>query len=315
MATNTRSNTSINNSEDSSEAPAASECIPWLFVLIIECLAIVILNIITIIVFVKQRQLQRRSTYLIIHLAIVDLLVGGVSGPVYIAGKKISCDKWRYHSVISVTLLFQFISVMNLAAISLERLHATFRPIQHRLLSNWHYGVIIFVMWFISVVLSSIPVVLHQLFTRSLKLLTYYYYIYFSIDIFFILVICASYISILAKVRCSPRPRHDGGSNREQRLTTTLLMMTLASLLTWLPELFFFFIKSTPYFKDYLKISVHTTARLGFVLTTLAIANSLVNPILYAARMVEFRTVLSQLCKGTENQTESQDIQLNIRMP
>ena len=313
MATNTRSNTSINNSEDSSEAPAASECIPWLFVLIIECLAIVILNIITIIVFLKQRQLQRRSTYLIIHLAIVDLLVGGVSGPVYIAGKKISCDKWRYHSVISVTLLFQFISVMNLAAISLERLHATFRPIQHRLLSNWHYGVIIFVMWFISVVLSSIPVVLHELFTRSLKLLTYYYYIYFSIDIFFILVICASYISILAKVRCSPRPRHDGGSNREQRLTTTLL--TLASLLTWLPELVFFFIKSTPYFKDYIKISVHTTARLGFVLTTLEIANSLVNPILYAARMAEFRTVLSQLCKGTENQTESQDIQLNIRMP
>ena len=269
MATNTRSNTSINNSEDSSEAPAASECIPWLFVLIIECLAIVILNIITIIVFLKQRQLQRRSTYLIIHLAIVDLLVGGVSGPVYIAGKKISCDKWRYHSVISVTLLFQFISVMNLAAISLERLHATFRPIQHRFLSNWHYGVII----------------------------------------------CVSYISILAKVRCSPRPRHDGGSNREQRLTTTLLTMTLASLLTWLPELVFFFIKSTPYFKDYIKISVHTTARLGFVLTTLAIANSLVNPILYAARMAEFRTVLSQLCKGTENQTESQDIQLNIRMP
>ena len=315
MATNTRSNTSINNSEDSSEASAASECIPWLFVLIIECLAIVILNIITIIVFLKQRQPQRRSTYLIIHLAIVDLLVGGVSGPVYIAGKKISCDKWRYHSVISVTLLFQFISVMNLAAISLERLHATFRPIQHRLLSNWHYGVIIFVMWFISVVLSSIPVVLHELFTRSLKLLTYYYYIYFSIDIFFILVICASYISILAKVRCSPRPRHDGGSNREQRLTTTLLIMTLASLLTWLPEIVFFFIKSTPYFKDYIKISVHTTARLGFVLTTLAIANSLVNPILYAARMAEFRTVLSQFCKGTENQTESQDIQLNIRMP
>ena len=45
-------------------------------VLIIECLATVILNIITIVVFVKKkRQQQRRSTYLIIHLAIVDLLV------------------------------------------------------------------------------------------------------------------------------------------------------------------------------------------------------------------------------------------------
>ena len=55
---------------------SASQCIPWLVVLIIECLAIFILNIITIVVFVKKkRQIQRRSTYLIVHLAIVDLLV------------------------------------------------------------------------------------------------------------------------------------------------------------------------------------------------------------------------------------------------
>ena len=61
-----------------------SDCIPWLAVLIPECLAIVILNIITIVVFAKQRQLQRRSTYLVIHLAIVDILVGAVSGPLQI---------------------------------------------------------------------------------------------------------------------------------------------------------------------------------------------------------------------------------------
>ena len=61
------------------------QCIPWLVVLIIECLAIIILNIITILVFVKKkRQLQRQSTYLIIHLTIVDLLVGAVCGPLQI---------------------------------------------------------------------------------------------------------------------------------------------------------------------------------------------------------------------------------------
>ena len=59
----------------------ASQCISWFVVLITECLATVILNIITIIVFVKQRQLQRRSTYLIIHLAFVDFLVGGNTSP------------------------------------------------------------------------------------------------------------------------------------------------------------------------------------------------------------------------------------------
>ena len=77
---------------------SASECIPWLVVLIIECLAIVILNIITIAVFVKKkRQLQRRSTYLIIHLAIVDVLVGAVSGPLQIEIKmEWLCPLWNY---------------------------------------------------------------------------------------------------------------------------------------------------------------------------------------------------------------------------
>lgn len=140
----------------------------------------------------RPAQLQRRSTYLIIHLAIVDLLVGGVSGPMFITVKMISCGQWRYHPSISVGTLFPFTSVMNLAAISLERLHVTFRPIQHHFLSNWHYGVIIFVMWFISVVTSSIPVVFYGLLKWSLELIMYYYYILYSIYFFFILVILSS---------------------------------------------------------------------------------------------------------------------------
>ena len=91
--------TNINNSNSSSNSSydqmmayiTASECIPWLVVLIAECLAIVIFNIITIIVFIKQRQLQRRSTYLVIHLAIVDLLVGAVSGPLNVYYEMLYC--------------------------------------------------------------------------------------------------------------------------------------------------------------------------------------------------------------------------------
>ena len=64
-------------SEDSMFVPA-SNCISWFAVLGTVCLATVIFNIIIIIIFAKQRRLQRKSTYLIIHLAIVDLLVGAM---------------------------------------------------------------------------------------------------------------------------------------------------------------------------------------------------------------------------------------------
>ena len=114
----------------------ASECIPWLMVLIIECLAIIILNIITIVVFVKKkRQLQRQNTYLIIHLAIVDLLMGVVSGPLMIENRIAwFCPLWKYRQMsrwsnnlsAAFAHLFSFVSLTNLIAISLERLHATF---------------------------------------------------------------------------------------------------------------------------------------------------------------------------------------------
>ena len=113
-----------------------SDCIPWLAVLILECLAIVILNIITIIVFVKQRQLQRRSTYLIIHLTIVDLLVGAVSGPLQIDRSLTFCELrnfrasnniWSIYVKFALLHLFSFTSFVNLVFVPLERLHTTLR--------------------------------------------------------------------------------------------------------------------------------------------------------------------------------------------
>ena len=147
-----------------------SHCIPWLAVLYLECLAIVILNIITIIVFVKQRQLRRQSTYLIIHLAIVDLLVGAFSGPLQIDIRLLSiCDlrnddasnnTWYFHLKFAVTHLFSFSSLFTFIFISLERLHATFRPFKHRFVKKWIYGVIITVIWLTTAAREAVQIVL-----------------------------------------------------------------------------------------------------------------------------------------------------------
>ena len=59
--------------------------IPWIVLLASESLLIVIVNLLTAIVFATQRQRHRRSAYLLIrNLAIADLLVGGISGPLQI---------------------------------------------------------------------------------------------------------------------------------------------------------------------------------------------------------------------------------------
>ena len=55
MAIGSNNITSSSSYERTMSFLSSSDCIPWLVVLITESLAIVILNMITIIVFVKQR--------------------------------------------------------------------------------------------------------------------------------------------------------------------------------------------------------------------------------------------------------------------
>ena len=269
---------------------SASECIPWLVVLIIECLAIVILNIITIVVFVKKkRQLQRRSTYLIIHLAIVDLLVGAVSGPLQIEIRMSHfCPLWNYRrkTVWSNRLsfafvhLFSFTSLTNLIAISLERLHATFCPFRHRFVSKWVHRAIIIVIWLIAIVREVAIIFLLKIgYVEAIN--NYLLPLFYAVSLF---VICVSYILVVIKVRCSRHPQFHSKSKRERKLTGTTLIVSFVSLLCFLPLIIYL-----AYFNYLLNVHIHLAVLVLFL------ANSLVNPIIYALRMPGFREGLLQL--------------------
>ena len=217
-----------------------SECIAWFIVVIFGILAIVIFNLITIVVFVKQRQLQRRSKYLLIHLAIVDLLVGAVSGPSFIAeGFSFFCYQ-RDNTIVARFLweLFPVTSLVNLAAISLERLHATFFPFKHRFIKKWVYGVILAVIWLMGC-FSAMLNVIFNFFLKSDSFISIGVLLRSVYHLICLLIISISYCFILIKVRCSPSPQHHGASNTERKLTITLIWITFASLLSWLPHVVF----------------------------------------------------------------------------
>ena len=268
---------------------STSSCIPWFAVLSIECLAIVILNITTIIVFVKQRQLQRKSTYLIIHLAIADLLVGAISGPMQVYAIMAECygkiwDITFSRISLAIRPFFPFASLVNLAFISLERVHATYRPFKHRLIKKWVYGLVIAFIYLSTICKGTIEIVTDW----PLNVI----WVYCS---YFILLVlgCLCYISIYIKVRCSHQHQlHGAAGLRERKLTSTSFLVTSASLLTFLPltiweSMIFLHVMSIPNWSIYLQI--------GGTILTLFLANSLINPILYAVRMPEFRVGISKL--------------------
>ena len=237
----------------------------------------------------KKRQLQRRSTYLIIHVSIVDLLVGAVSGPLQIEiGMSQFCPLWNYrretissqHLSFTFVYLFSSTSLTNLTAISLERLHATFFPLRHRFVRKWVYRAIIIVIWLIPIVREAAQIFLWEIADPA-ELQTYLYNLFYAVSLFFI---CVSYILIVIKVRCSRHPQFHSRSKRERKLTGTALIVSLVSLLCFLPAII-----NIAVFKYIINVHIEMAVEVLFL------ANSLVNPIIYALRMPGFRKCLLQL--------------------
>ena len=111
----------------------------WLTVFIDEYAVTSIINGFTILTFARNRHLRKRTTYLIINLTIADLLVGTVSGPMHVyhimTFERGSGFGWGKFIVMFLDNLFTACSLLHLALLSLERLHATLFPIRHCLIN------------------------------------------------------------------------------------------------------------------------------------------------------------------------------------
>ena len=289
---------------ESFEMLSLSECIPWMTLGLAESVVIVTLNLCTIIVFIRNRNLRKRSMYLVINLAVMDMFGAGhnVYRVFYIPG--INCNLWKWHSIEYVThsfiwvlmALFSVASLTNIAIIALERVHATFFPFRHRVIKKWVHGLIIAAVWVTSGLVLIASAVLEQFEETSFygicSLVTF--------CLICLLIICVSYTSIVITVRCAAQPQHHGATSRERKLTMTLLIVTVVSLLLYLPNVILGYVAYISKFELFQSFSV--TYHLGRALLFLYFANSLVNPILYAMRMPEYRSALLALFRKLPQQ-------------
>ena len=271
-----------------------NECIGWLVVLSIVGVIITTINALTVIVYLLEQRLRKRTMYLVISLAVADMCVGGISLTVDVSMSGFSCGLWKIDPppkgvwlsiLIGVLFVFPMASVINLAAISLERTHATFRPFQHRLLKKWVFGAAVVAVW-IFAVLIAFYIYLDVFFALSGP---GEFYSYLSILAFCFFVIAVSYASIVAKILCGTQPQHQRAISRERKLTKTLFLVTLASYMLLSPYIIcFFLIFSKRTFFSFSSQTLH----LYFLLVSLAYVNSMVNPILYTLRIPEFKRAL-----------------------
>ena len=264
-------------------------------VLVTEFLVISIINVITITAFARHRHLRKRSTYLVMNLTVADLLVGVVTGPLFMyyhqKNEKDNKDcTWPGSIICAIEFTFPIASEVNLSLIALERLHATLFPFRHCLITRCVYFKIIIACWFTAFTLAFVIILTQEAF----------HYAWASFHAVTLLVLAVSYIIIIVNVQSNPHSQHRGSIHKERRLSVTLFIVTGVSVLTILPFTVF---GSMPVdvkkkWRSASSVDIHD------ILTVIYHANSIVNPLVYAIRMREFRKALNILVSGKRQATQ-----------
>ena len=296
---------------------SSAECSTWYAVSFTTAVAVVAVNLLSIILFVKNSNLRTR-VYLVINLSVADMFVGG-SATVFIVfhfllhGCEFGDVFFIRRELPPIFLVLSTIqawlpitSVTGIAVISLDRMHATFRPFRHRNIKKWAYGVTIAGVWILTAMIV-IPYPLISLYGNLQQQwqLVFPSYLLLSYCCLCLIVICVSYTSIALKFWCGTRPPSHGAANRQRKLTVTLFIMTIVSLLMWLPFVVHTFVLRS----GLVRFSFLTHLRLTLFFSQLYQTNSLVNPIVYTIRMPEFRRALLKLFKRRQIQNAAIPLQ------
>ena len=292
---------------------SSSECIIWFAAFLAVAFAIVTVNLLSIILFIKNSNLRTRGMYLVINLTTADLLVGGLSTiNLLLINTDIVCKTvnvrlpWEGYMITWFLFYwFPLTSLTNITVISLERMHATFRPFRHCVIKKWVYGITISVVWVLAGMISTANLML-QFFDKEWSHTQYFWQSYCLLCLF---VTCACYASIIVKICCRARPQHHGAARRQRKLTLTLLIMTIVSLLLWLPYAIATFVFYTT--DSIRSLSDTKRMRLNLSLLLLFYTNSFVDPVVYTMRIPEYRKAL--LLLFTRRQRQNAVIPLQAR--
>ena len=281
----------------------------WTVIFALEMLIALMGNTIAIAAFWKHRATIKRTCFLLINLSVADLLVG--IGEIvhlfynifYVINSKSAISE----NILIVSDVFAgSASLLYLTLISLEKLHAIAWPFQHRATNTRVYFYFIAVTWtfatataiifLCSLVLEITSLIIPVLISAPASGLC-------------LVVILCSYFAIWKFKRNEVPGIPIDRRQQNKKLAVTLSIVTFLSVLTWLPLLVSIIITIAVPGIDGVKSSLYQIGRL------LQLANSSINPIVYYARMPEFRKQIRNMILRQNSPKEQRGLQLpNIAM-
>jgi len=280
----------------------------WTAIFALEMLIALAGNAIAIAAFWKQRSTLKRTCYLLINLSVADLLVG-IGEIIHLYNNIFYLQNSKpaiWENILILPDVFAgSASLLFLTLISMERLYAIAWPFQHRATNTRVYFYLIAVTWTLATAIALIFLCSLVLEITSLIITTP---ISASALSLCLVVVLCSYLAIW---RCKRNEVPGIPIDRRQqnkKLAVTLSIVTFLSVLTWLSLtvcIIIITIIGMHKFPNWL----YNIARL------LQLANSSINPIVYYARMPEFRKQLRNIILRHKSHKEQGGSQLpNIAM-
>ena len=277
----------------------------WIAVWLTQFIMVFIINAFTLVVFARSRYLRRRNTYLITNLTVADLLIAAVSGPetilLYIRDKNLEKGFGVLYLLISD--MCWIASLGNLVLISLERLHATLYPFRHCLLGKSFYYKIIIFSWFGALTLACAVQIIRMNDVPLSDRYPWIIYVFLTLA-----VLTISYVIIMSKFLRKAHVQQLGSvMSAERKLSVTLFIVSAASILTLLPWVII------------ICISINSDRYLWIKFTPMKIAstfyhlNSILNPVIYAIRLTEFRRASKELFCQNTSYTGRQDQPIGLQ--
>ena len=277
----------------------------WIAVWLTQFIMVFIINAFTLVVFARSRHLRRRNTYLITNLTVADLLIAAVSGPetilLYIRDKNLEKGFGVLYLIISD--MCWIASLGNLVLISLERLHATLYPFRHCLLGKSFYYKIIIFSWFGALTLACAVQIIRMNDVPLSDRYPWIIYVFLTLA-----VLTISYVIIMSKFLRKAHVQQLGSvMSAERKLSVTLFIVSAASTLTLLPWLIT------------ICIAISSDRYLWLEFTPMKIAstfyhlNSILNPVIYAIRLTEFRRASKELFCQNISYTGRQDQPIGLQ--
>lgn len=241
-------------------------------------------NALVCIAFYRSFNLRSVTNMFIVSLAVTDILVASISIPIWLSVRlsgclvPFSCNIHLYFLWLCLDILFSAASIMNLCAISVDRLIAITSPLKYpNILTKPRAAIALLAIW---------P---YAGFMATLVMLKWKYYPIFASVLAFITpltIMLYSYIRIfraaLSQVRRVYPLHQQFYFKREYKAARTLAIVMGAFIVCWTP---FFLMNILVNFYE----GLHVTIAVTDAIKALHYTNSALNPIIYSCSNRDFR--------------------------